>query len=70
MTSPDKPPLVRSVAWVRLGTPSVSHLVTATVYPSGPSKPEPLCQSRKPNAIVYREDGMYCRYCIVQEGVL
>jgi hypothetical protein len=61
----------RPVAWQPLGTPGVWHLFDTFVWHKGVKfDPKPLCDDRN-HAVVYRPDGnIYCRFCIVMEGLL
>jgi len=65
-----KKPTVRPVAWVALGSPGIYHLVDAFVWKQEAQEPlKPMCDTRK-HALVYRRDGVYCRFCVVHEGLL
>lgn len=62
---------MKLLSWQGVGIPDVHHLFEVEVWKPGRAAKGsklPLCGGRR-DAMVYREDGLYCRYCVALEGV-
>jgi hypothetical protein len=61
----------RPVTWIAIGEPGIFHLADSYLWRGGPqTAPKPMCGGQN-QALVYRPNGdIYCRYCIVHEGLL
>ena len=61
----------RPVTWQPIGMPGVWHLFEAYIQRNDMKySPKPMCDDRN-HAVVYRPDGnIYCRFCVVMEGLL
>lgn len=62
---------IRSIAWVEFpGAPPINHLADTFVWKEGSQKPlTAICGGEK-HAVVYRKDGIYCRYCVGHEAIV